>query len=216
MPPGHLNVAILIPSSLRNSGHEASLLTSPTREQRAEFPAPRSHLGRTCSSGSTSSQDPDPWVAPKSTFIHSTRRHHSNHTAIPENFSLIVHFPNYVFAERKTEDRTHTRPGVPLCAGGRQGRCRRARDRPGEGTHKYTSVRHVQLQPQRRSQGQLLLFLIHRKDKITPSPAPPKRRQKHPPFTHPLLKNKHSKKILSQYLQTHPLWATVSLLWRVG
>lgn len=28
------------------------------------------------------------------------------------------------------------------------------------------------------------------------------------------MKNKHSKKILSQYLQTHPLWATFSLLWR--
>lgn len=68
------------------------------------------------------------------------------------------------------------------------------------------SVRHFPRSPQRGSQAWLLLFLVHRKDKITPSPAPPKQRQNTLLFAHPLLKIKHSKKILSQYLQTHPLW----------
>lgn len=76
------------------------------------------------------------------------------------------------------------------------------------------SVRQCLLPPQRGSQVWLLLLLIHRKDSRTPS-QPPQNKDKTPYFIPtPLLKNKHSKKILSQYLQTHPLWATFSLLWR--
>lgn len=76
------------------------------------------------------------------------------------------------------------------------------------------SSRHFhQLEQQRSSQFWLLLFLIHRKDKITPAPPTPQNKNTLP-FTHPLMRNKHSKKILSQYLQTRPLWATFSLLQR--
>lgn len=85
---------------------------------------------------------------------------------------------------------------------------------PDTGRHKYsTKAFTVQL-----SKDQACLassfFLIHRKDKIRPSPAHP---GNNPPslHTHPShLKKQHSKKILSQYLQAHPLWATFSLLWR--
>lgn len=144
--------------------------------------------GPTCSSGSTSSQDPDPWVAPKSTFIRSKGRHHSNHTAIPENFSLIVHFPNYVFAEKQ---KTEHSPGPGVPAGpGRRGRCRGRGRGPTRG-HTNTRVSGVS-----HGDGPKAASAVptHRRDTITPCPAPPKRRQKHPTFTRPLLKNKHSKK----------------------
>lgn len=135
--------------------------------------------GPTCSSGSTSSQDPDPWVAPKSTFIRSKGRHHSNHTAIPENFSLIVHFPNYVFAEKQKTEHS-PRPGVPRRAG-ETGPMPGAREGPDEGTHEHTGVRR---QPRGRSQGGVCCSNPQKRYNNT-LPCSPKTKTKTPYFYPP-------------------------------
>lgn len=75
------------------------------------------------------------------------------------------------------------------------------------------SVRHFLLSPQ-KIPSVASAFSDPQKRQNNSHPSPPKQRQNALLFAHPLLKTKYSKKILSQYLQTHPLWATFSLLWR--
>lgn len=100
------------------------------------------HLWRTCSSAPTSSQDQEPRLAPKTTFIHSKGVTIATTLQFPENFSLMVRFPSYVFAERKTEDKTQPRGQARRrqVPGRRQVRGRRAARGllPGAATFKYT------------------------------------------------------------------------------
>lgn len=83
-------------------------------------------------------QDQNPRVAPKSTLFTAKDVTIVTTLQFPENFSIIGGFPSYVFAERKTEDKTH--PTGQVCQAGPAG------DRygagggeggPDAGTYKY-------------------------------------------------------------------------------
>lgn len=107
-----------------------------------------------CGLGPTFSQDHDPQGCCKE-HLYSQQKDVTIATTLkfPENFSLIIRFPSYVFAKRKTTRNTPHGAGEPhwapqgggSYAGGGQGW-----EVPDAGTHKYTECQIVPLQLQQQ------------------------------------------------------------------
>lgn len=92
--------------------------------------------------GLTSRQDQDPGLPQRAPLFTAKDVTIATTLPFPENFSLTVHFPSYVFAERKTEDRAHGPGQVQHRAGPVDAAPTRGAGSPDAWTYEYTRVSH--------------------------------------------------------------------------